>query len=269
MERWIYDEEHEQFRASIAAWLEAEIVPKYDEWERAGIVPREIWRAGGAQGFLGMDVAAEHGGGGAPDWRFNAVLNEAFGAAGTPGLAFALHNDVVIPYFTRLGTSEQQERWLPGMVRGELIGAIAMSEPGAGSDLASIATTAKDAGDHWVLNGSKTFISNGILADVVIVVARTGDEAGHGSLSLLVVERGAAGFERGRNLDKIGMHAQDTAELHFTDVRIPKDHLLGTQGRAFHHLMEGLAQERLVVAVGGYAGTNEIMKDLIGRSMGF
>jgi alkylation response protein AidB-like acyl-CoA dehydrogenase len=260
VERWIYDDEHEQFRASLTAWVEAEVGPHYADWDRAGIVPREIWLDAGRQGFLCPDVSEALGGGGAPDWRFNAVLSEVFGRAGIPGLAFSLHSDVVVPYVTRFGTPEQQQRWLPGMARGEVITAIAMTEPGTGSDLAAIATTAKDAGDHFVVNGSKTFISNGHLADAVVVVARTEDAPGHGSLSLLVVERGMAGFERGRNLDKIGMHAQDTAELHFTDVRVPRENLLGERGRGFYHLMEGLAQERLVVAIGGLANAWAVLE---------
>ncbi|WP_086818421.1 acyl-CoA dehydrogenase family protein, partial [Streptomyces cacaoi] len=221
---------------------------------------REAWRAAGRQGLLGMAVPEEYGGGGEPDFRYAAVLTEEFARAGAAGLAVGLHNDIVGPYLTGLATEEQKRRWLPGFCSGETVTAIAMTEPGAGSDLQGIRTTAEEHGDHWVLNGSKTFISNGILADLVIVVARTTPEGGAHGLSLFVVERGAEGFERGRNLAKIGQHAQDTAELFFHDVRVPKENLLGELNGAFVHLMTHLAQERMGIAVAGIAAAEQLLE---------
>lgn len=261
--RRIYAEEHEAFRDAARAFVAAEVLPNYAQWERDGIVSRDVWKRGGAQGLLGMDVPEQYGGGGAQDWRFNAVLNEVLGEAGTPGLAFALHNDVVVPYFTSMANDSQKQRWLPAMVTGESITAVAMTEPGTGSDLAAITTVATADGDDWILSGSKTFISNGHLADVVVVAAKTDPTAGHRGISLLVVERGMEGFERGRNLDKLGMKSQDTAELHFTDVRVPKANVLGEVGRGFYALMDRLAQERLVVAVGGLAHAWAVLETTI------
>ncbi|GAA3037793.1 hypothetical protein GCM10020000_14760 [Streptomyces olivoverticillatus] len=194
------------------------------------------------------------------DFRHSVVLTEEFTRAGASGLAVALHNDIVGPYFTTLATDEQKRRWLPGFCSGESVTAVAMTEPGAGSDLQGIRTTAEDRGDHWLLNGAKTFISNGILADLVVVVAKTTPEGGARGLSLLVVERGMPGFERGRNLDKIGMKAQDTAELFFDDVRVPKENLLGEADGAFFHLMANLPQERLSIAVAAIAAAEHLLE---------
>ncbi|MFD8211615.1 acyl-CoA dehydrogenase family protein [Streptomyces sp. NPDC059695] len=260
MKRQLYTADHEAFRAVVRTFLEKEVLPHYAQWEKDGIVSREVWLAAGRQGLLGIAVDEEYGGGGNPDFRYGAVLAEEFTRAGAPGLAIGLHNDIIGPYLTSLGTEEQKRRWLPGFCSGELVTAIAMTEPGAGSDLQGIRTTAEDHGDHWVLNGSKTFISNGILADLVVVVARTTPEGGAHGLSLLVVERGAEGFERGRNLDKIGQKSQDTAELFFTDVRVPKENLLGELNGAFLHLMTNLAQERLAIAVAGIAGAEHLLE---------
>ncbi|MGW0119366.1 acyl-CoA dehydrogenase family protein [Streptomyces sp. NPDC003327] len=260
MKRRIYTEDHEAFRATVRTFLEKEVLPHYERWEKDGIVSREVWLAAGRQGLLGIAVDEEYGGGGAPDFRYGAVLAEEFTRAGTPGLAIGLHNDIIGPYLTSLATEEQKRRWLPGFCSGETITAIAMTEPGAGSDLQGIRTTAEDHGDHWVLNGSKTFISNGILADLVIVVAKTTPEGGAHGLSLLVVERGAEGFERGRNLDKIGQKSQDTAELFFKDVRVPKENLLGELNGAFLHLMTNLAQERMAIAVAGIAAAEHLLE---------
>lgn len=214
----------------------------------------------GRQGLLGTAVPEEYGGGGNADFRYAAVIAEEFTRAGAAGLAIGLHNDIIGPYLTSLATEEQKRRWLPGFCSGETITAIAMTEPGAGSDLQGIRTTAEDRGDHWVLNGSKTFISNGILADLVIVVAKTTPEGGAHGLSLLVVERGAEGFERGRNLDKIGQKSQDTAELFFHDVRVPKENLLGELNGAFVHLMTNLAQERMGIAMAGIAAAEYLLE---------
>ncbi|MEU2116237.1 acyl-CoA dehydrogenase family protein [Streptomyces sp. NPDC016459] len=260
MKRQLYTADHEAFRATVRTFLEKEVLPHYERWEKDGVVSRDVWLAAGRQGLLGLAVDEEYGGGGDPDFRYGAVLAEEFTRAGAPGLAIGLHNDIIGPYLTSLGTEEQKRRWLPGFCSGELITAIAMTEPGAGSDLQGIRTTAEDHGDHWILNGSKTFISNGILADLVIVVARTTPEGGAHGLSLLVVERGAEGFERGRNLDKIGQKSQDTAELFFEDVRVPKENLLGELNSAFVHLMTNLAQERLAIAVAGIAGAEHLLE---------
>ncbi|MFV6031937.1 acyl-CoA dehydrogenase family protein [Streptomyces sp. NPDC056264] len=260
MKRQLYTADHEAFRATVRTFLEKEVLPHYEQWEKDGIVSREVWLAAGRQGLLGIAVDEEYGGGGNPDFRYASVLAEEFTRAGAPGLAVGLHNDIIGPYLTSLGTEEQKRRWLPGFCSGEIITAIAMTEPGAGSDLQGIRTTAEDQGDHWILNGSKTFISNGILADLVVVVARTTPEGGAHGLSLLVVERGAEGFERGRNLDKIGQKSQDTAELFFHDVRVPKENLLGELNGAFVHLMTNLAQERMAIAVAGIAAAEHLLE---------
>ncbi|MET9534360.1 acyl-CoA dehydrogenase family protein [Streptomyces sp. NPDC006649] len=260
MKRQIFTAEHDAFRQTVRTFLSKEVLPYYEQWERGGIVSRDAWLAAGRQGLLGFAVPEEYGGGGNPDFRYSVVLAEEFTRAGAPGLALGLHNDIVGPYLTALATEEQRRRWLPGFCNGRIITAIAMTEPGAGSDLQGIRTTAEDRGDHWILNGSKTFISNGILADLVIVVARTSPEGGAKGLSLLAVERGTAGFERGRNLDKIGQKSQDTAELFFHDVRVPKENLLGELDRAFIHLMTNLAQERLAIAVAGIAAAEHLLE---------
>ncbi|MBC9713624.1 acyl-CoA dehydrogenase family protein [Streptomyces sp. TRM66268-LWL] len=260
MERRLYGEEHEAFRTTVRTFLEREVIPHHEQWEKDGIVSRDAWRAAGKQGLLGLAVPEEYGGGGNTDFRFSAVLAEEFTRAGASGLAVGLHNDIIGPYLTSLATEEQKRRWLPGFCSGEIITAIAMTEPGAGSDLQGIKTHAEDRGDHWVLNGSKTFISNGILADLVIVVARTTPEGGAKGLSLLVVERGMEGFERGRNLDKIGQKAQDTAELFFRDVKVPKENLLGDLNGAFLHLMTNLAQERMGIAVAAISAAEYLLQ---------
>ncbi|MFD5775383.1 acyl-CoA dehydrogenase family protein [Streptomyces fungicidicus] len=259
LERDLYGPDHEAFRETVRTFLAKEVVPHHERWEKDGVVDREVWRSAGRQGLLGMAVAEEYGGGGTGDFRYSAVLIEEFARAGASGLALSLHNDIVGPYLTRLATREQKRRWLPGFTSGDLVTAIAMTEPGAGSDLQAIRATATDQGDHYLLNGAKTFISNGILADLVVVVARTTPEGGSGGQSLLVVERGMAGFERGRNLDKIGQKAQDTAELFFNDVRVPKQNLLGEENQAFAYLMGNLAQERLAIAVGAAAAAEETL----------
>jgi alkylation response protein AidB-like acyl-CoA dehydrogenase len=260
MRRSLYEADHEDFRRLVRNWAEKTVAPFHAEWEKAGIVPREVWLSGGAQGLLGTDIDQRFGGGGERDFRYNAVLDEELTRIGASGVGFGLHNDVVAPYLRDLATDAQQQRWLPGFCSGELITAIAMTEPGAGSDLQGITTTARRDGDGWVVNGAKTFITNGINADLVIVVARTSTEgpAAKG-LSLLVVERGMPGFARGRNLEKVGLKAQDTAELFFDDVRVPADNLLGTENRGFYHLMENLPQERLSIAVGAVASAETVL----------
>jgi len=256
----VYTSEHEDFRKTARTFYEREVVPFHEQWEKDGIVPRELWLKAGKAGLLCFDVPEEYDGPGVADFRYNVILSEEQTRAGASGPGFSVHTDIIVPYLTSLGTDEQKQRWLPGCVSGERITAIAMTEPGAGSDLQGVRTTALDKGDHYLLNGSKTFISNGINADLVIVVARTDPEAGHRGISLLVVERGMAGFERGRNLDKIGLHAQDTAELSFADVVVPKANLLGEEGEGFIYLMMNLPQERLIIAAQAVAACEGILE---------
>ncbi|HJQ43921.1 MAG TPA: acyl-CoA dehydrogenase family protein [Jatrophihabitantaceae bacterium] len=252
MQRKHFEPEHEAFAESFRAFVDKEIVPNYLEWERAGITPREVFREAGRNGFLGMAVPEEYGGGGVDDFRFNQALNEQIALAGVTGagLGMSLHNDTCLPYFLSFCNDEQKQRWLPGIASGELITAVAMTEPGAGSDLAGIRTSAKRDGDTYVVNGSKTFITNGINADLVITAVRTGQDR-HKGMSLIILERGMDGFDRGRNLDKLGLHSQDTAELIFTDVRVPAENLLGEEGSGFAQLTQKLPQERMSIAVGG------------------
>ena len=260
MQRTLFDAEHEAFRDTVRAFLQRHVVGRHEQWEKAGIVDRDVWVEAGKQGLLGTDVPEEFGGGGVPDFRYNTVLDEEVIRVGATGLGFGLHNDIVGPYLLSLATEEQKRRWLPGFCSGETITAIAMSEPGAGSDLQRIRTHARRDGGDWVLSGSKTFITNGINADLVLVVVRTDPDAdGARGLSLLAVERGMPGFERGRNLDKIGLKAQDTAELFFDEVRVPADNLVGVENRGFVHLMENLPQERLSIAVGAVAACEAVL----------
>jgi alkylation response protein AidB-like acyl-CoA dehydrogenase len=255
VERTIFTEEHEQFRATVARFVADEVVPYHAQWEKEGQVPRELWKKAGALGLLCTDVPTEFGGGGVPDFRYNVVVTEELVKVGATGVGFGLHNDVVVPYFLSHATAEQQQRWFPPMASGEVITAIAMTEPGTGSDLAGMTTTAiKQEDGSFLLNGAKTFITNGITSDLVIVCAKTDPTAAHGGISLLVVERGMEGFSRGRKLEKMGLHAQDTAELIFEDVRVPADNLLGEEGQGFVYLMQALPQERLSIAVGAVAG---------------
>jgi len=259
VQRKLFDPEHEAFRDSVRTFLDKEVVPHHAAWEEAGIVPRELWSTAGGQGLLGFMMPEEYGGGGVDDFRFNVVLAEELTRVHASGVGFMLHTDLVSGYLKRYATPEQKQRWLPGFCSGQTITGIAMTEPGAGSDLQGIRTTAVRDGDHYLLNGQKTFISNGINADLVIVVAKTDPSAGYEGISLLVVERGMAGFERGRNLDKIGLKAQDTAELFFEDVHVPVDNLLGEEGKGFIHLMEQLPQERLAIAVVAVAACETLL----------
>jgi alkylation response protein AidB-like acyl-CoA dehydrogenase len=253
--REIFDEEHEMFRAAFRQFLDREVVPHADEWEREGITDRSMFLKAGAAGFLGFNAPEEHGGGGVEDFRYNLVTAEEIQLAGVNAAAtgIGLHNDVCLPYFLHAATEEQKARWLPGICSGELVTAIAMTEPGIGSDLASMTTSARRDGDHYVVNGSKTFITNGIHADLVITAVKTDPGQRHKGMSLLVLERGMDGFERGRNLDKIGMHAQDTAELFFTDVHVPVANRLGEEGEGFLQLVRNLPQERLNIAMAAVA----------------
>lgn len=255
VKRSLYNEDHVAFADSFRRFVAQEITPDYLKWEAEGIAPRSLYKKAGDNGFIGMAIPQEFGGGGSHDFRFNSVIAEelAYAGIGGAGQGLTLHNDITTPYFTDICNDEQKARWLPGIASGELITAIAMTEPGTGSDLAGIATTARRDGDRYILNGSKTFITNGINSDLVIVAAKTDPSQRHAGMSLMVVERSMAGFERGRNLDKIGMHSQDTAELFFNDVDVPVANLIGEEGRAFHYLTSNLAQERLSIAISGVA----------------
>ena len=252
MDRNIFDEDHEMFRDASRAFLINEIKPHVDKWDEQEIVDREAFLKAGEQGLLCMWADEKYGGAGISDFRFEQILLEENAKHGDVGFFIFLHSRLVGPYIGVLGTDEQKERWLPKCVTGEYILAIAMTEAGAGSDVSGIRTKAEDKGDHYLLNGSKTFISNGILADLVIVAAKTDPNSSHG-LSLFVVERGMQGFERGKNLKKMGMHSQDTAEMFFNNVKVPKENLLGEFNRGFYHLMHFLAEERLLSAVGALA----------------
>ncbi|MGW5152544.1 acyl-CoA dehydrogenase family protein [Rhodococcus koreensis] len=251
MQRTIFEKDHEAYRETVREFLAREIEPNYEQWEADRLIDRSAWLAAGKSGIVGLAVPEEFGGSGVTDFRFRYVVAEEIARTATTsfGSGLALQDDIAIPYIANLGTDEQKQRWLPGMAAGELIGAIAMTEPGTGSDLQGIKTTAVRDGDDWVINGQKTFITNGIHSDVVIVVARTDPNAGSKGFSLLVVERGMPGFSRGRKLHKVGLAGQDTAELVFEDVRVPSANLLGTEGRGFVHLMENLPLERISIAV--------------------
>jgi alkylation response protein AidB-like acyl-CoA dehydrogenase len=250
--RTVFADEHEDLRESFGRYLDAEVVPAYIGWESEGRIPRDVLRRLGELGFLGLAVEERFGGPGIDDFRFNAVLNEEAARRGLAAfaLAFTMQNDVALPYLLELCDDEQRERWMPGIASGELVLGIAMSEPQTGSDLQAIATRGERRNGGYLLNGSKTFITNGLNADLVITVARTG---GRGELSLVVVENDTPGYSRGRNLEKLGQHAQDTAELFFEDAEVPAENLLGEEGMGFHYLTHNLAQERLSIAVGAVA----------------
>ncbi|MFM8599866.1 MAG: acyl-CoA dehydrogenase family protein [Mycobacterium sp.] len=262
--RNLFEPEHDLFRESYRAFLDKHVAPYHDQWEKDKIVDRGVWLEAGKQGFLGMAVPEEYGGGGNPDFRYNTVVVEETVAGRYSGLGFSLHNDVIAPYLLDLTTEEQKQRWLPHFCTGEMITAIAMTEPGTGSDLQGIRTRAVRDGDHYVLNGAKTFITNGINADLVIVVAQTNPDKGAQGFSLLAVERGMEGFDRGRHLDKVGLDAQDTAELSFTDVRVPVENLLGEEGLGFIYLMQNLPQERISIAIMAVAAMEAVLAETIG-----
>jgi alkylation response protein AidB-like acyl-CoA dehydrogenase len=258
MRRNLFDDVHEDFRASFRTFLQREVVGeegRYGDWERDGLVPREVYELAGRGGFLAMAAPERYGGAGAEDFRFNLVIGEECQRAGVGGfgLGITLHNDICLPYFLAYCNEQQRERWLGGIVSGELITAIAMTEPGIGSDLASMSTRAKRENGHYVVDGSKTFITTGINADLVITAVKTDPTERHRGISLLILERGMDGFERGRNLEKIGQHSQDTAELSFAGVHVPVENLLGEEGEGFRYLVSNLPQERLSIAASAVA----------------
>jgi alkylation response protein AidB-like acyl-CoA dehydrogenase len=260
MRRNVMEDLHEDFRASFRTFLQREVLGeegRYGQWERDGIIPRELYAKAGAGGFLAMAAPEAYGGAGAGDFRLNLVISEEcqHAGAGSFGLGITLHNDICLPYFLRYCNDEQRARWLPGIVSGELITALAMTEPGIGSDLAAMSTRAIRDDGHYVVDGAKTFITNGINADLVILAAKTDPGERHRGISLMIVERGMEGFERGRNLEKLGQHAQDTAELSFDSVRVPVENLLGEEGRGFLYLVSNLPQERLSIAAAAVAAS--------------
>ncbi len=260
MNRTLYTDEHLMFRDAFRRFVEKEIVPHHEQWEHEGIVPRAVWQKAGSLGFLCFDAPEELGGMGVEDYRYHALLAETLAFAGASGIGFGLHSSIVLPYIMQFGNAEQQARWIPKMVSGEWITAIAMTEPAAGSDLAGIRTTAVRDGDHYIVNGQKTFITNGIHSDLVVTVVKTNPEARHKGVSLLMLERGMEGFGRGRNLDKIGLKAQDTAELFFDNVRVPVANLIGEEGKGFYYLMQRLPQERLDIAVTAVAASEAALE---------
>ncbi|HJQ16992.1 MAG TPA: acyl-CoA dehydrogenase family protein [Allosphingosinicella sp.] len=260
MKRLTFEPEHEQFRDSVIKFMQAEVAPHVERFQQQGMVDRELYLKAGAQGLLCTWAEEKYGGAGIDDFRFEQIIIEENMRHGDIGFYINLHSDLVAPYIAKLGSEEQKDRWMPGIVSGEAILAVAMTEPSTGSDLAGIRTRAEDRGDHWLLNGAKTYISNGILSDLVVVAARTDPESRHG-LGLFVVERGMEGFERGRKLDKMGLKAQDTAELFFNDVKVPKANVLGDPTQGFGYLARFLAQERLVAAI-GFVATAQTAFDL-------
>ena len=260
--RTIYQQEHEMFRDSVRKFLEDKVVPYHEQWEEDGQVDRSIWLKAGELGMISPTVPEEFGGVGV-DFRYNAIVDEEVSRLGLSGLGFALHSDIAVPYIIHYGSDEQKRTYLPKLVSGEMISAIAMTEPGTGSDLQGVQTTAIKDGSDYILNGSKTFITNGQLADIVIVVAKTKPELGGKGTSLILLEEGTKGFTKGKNLKKVGMKAQDTSELFFDNVRVPQSNLLGEENKGFIYLMQDLPQERLSVTITGIAAAESILQQTI------
>jgi alkylation response protein AidB-like acyl-CoA dehydrogenase len=257
--RTLYSEDHEIFRDAVAKFFEKEVVPYHDQWERDGLVPREFWRKAGQAGILCCDMPEEYGGGGA-DFKMAAIVHEEQARLGVSGPNFGVHSDIVAPYVLHFGSEDQKKTWLPKMASGECVGAIAMTEPGTGSDLQGVKTRAVMDGNQYVINGSKTFISNGQNCGFVIVVAKTDPDKGAHGTSLFIVEDGREGFARGRNLEKVGLHAQDTSELFFEDVRVPPENMLGQEGQGFIQLMQELPRERLLIAIGAISNAEAALQ---------
>lgn len=263
--RTIFNEEHELFRQSVRDLIRTEIVPHIEEWEAQKMVSRESWRTLGENGFLGMQVPEAYGGFGIEDYRYNAIFNEEMGFTGHASIAmgYPLHSDIVIPYILHYGNESVKQKYLPKMVSGEFIGSLGMTEPGAGSDLQNIKTTAVDKGDHYLVNGSKTFITNGYLSNVSVIAAKTDPEKGAKGTSLIVLDDTMEGFTKGKPFQKVGMHAQDTCELFFDNVKVPKENLLGEEGKGFAYMMKELSQERLLVGWAGLALAEANLVDTI------
>jgi alkylation response protein AidB-like acyl-CoA dehydrogenase len=264
MRRTLFEPDHVDFRESVRRFVAEEITPHHEDWEREGIVPRELFAKAAEKGMLAIQVPEQYGGAGIDDFRFNQIVGEEVSLAGAAGsgLGLTLHNDICLPYFLELCNDEQRRRWLPGIADGSLITALAMTEPEIGSDLAGLRTSARrdGAGAGYVVNGSKTFITNGINSDLVITAVKTDPSQRHAGISLLILERGMDGFQRGRNLDKVGMHAQDTAELFFEDVRVPRENLLGEEGSGFRYMTSNLARERLSIAIAAVAAARAALR---------
>ncbi len=263
--RTIYNEEHLMFKQALEEYVTAHIVPNNPAWEKAKMMPREAWTGAGAMGFLAINVPEEYGGMGINDFRYNAILAEVYGQAGMvgPAIGFQVHSDIVLPYFLHYGSEEIKRRWLPGFASGEVIGAICMSEPGAGSDLKGLRTVAIDNGDHYRITGSKTFISNGYTCDVAVVAAKTNPELGAKGISLFVVDMHSKGVTKNKPFEKVGMHAQDTCEIFFEDVEVPKGNLLGQENQGFIYMMELLPQERISVGLLGIAAAEGCLTETI------
>lgn len=260
--RTLFDSDQELFRDSVRRFIETEITPFHAQWEKDGCVDRALWNKAGDQGFL-CPTLPEAYGGVEVDFRYNVIINEEIARAGASGIGWGLHSDIAVPYILNYGSEEQKQRYLPGCISGELVTAIAMTEPGTGSDLQGVKTTAVRDGDDWIINGSKTFITNGQHADLVIVVAKTDKSAGARGISLFLVEASRDGYSRGSNLEKVGMKAQDTSELFFEDVRVPAENLLGAEGQGFVYLMQELPQERLSVATNAISNTESILEQTV------
>jgi acyl-CoA dehydrogenase len=262
MRRDVFGEEHELFRQQVRRFVDKEVAPKVEHWNARGMSDRETWKRAGAEGFLGVCAPVEYGGAGA-DFLYAAVVNEEMARARAHGMMLSLHSDIVMPYITEYGTDAQKRKYLPGTITGDILLGIAMTEPGTGSDLANVQTTARRDGDHYVLNGAKTFISNGQIGDLFVVVAKTDPQASppHAGISLILVEAETPGFVRGKKLDKLGLRGQDTSELFFEDCRVPVANLLGREGSGFKLLMQKLQQERLVIAITSMASSQRALED--------
>lgn len=264
MKRDIYDEDHEAFRGSVREFLERSVIPHVEEHAEAKAIPRDFWIEAGKQGFLGLEIPEEHGGAGAGDYRFNAVIAEELSKVNAAlGSCWGIHADITAPYLVELGTEEQKQRWLPGVASGEILLAIGMTEPSGGSDLAALKTTAVRDGDDWVINGSKTFITNGYSADLVITAVRTSPEKKARGITLFAIPATAQGFSRGRKLDKVGQPESDTAELFFENVRLSDDHIVGELDMGFIHMMQKLPQERLGCAISNLAHAKQIFDETV------
>ncbi len=263
MQDYMMEEEHVMFRDAVRAFMQKEIEPHYEAWEKAGQVPREVWRKAGELGILSIYIPEEYGGMGLDDYRYNAIVSEELARVNGTGPGFAIQNDIVVPYLLEYCNEEQKQKYLPKVASGEWIGALGMSEPAAGSDLKGLKTTAIKQDDHYLLNGSKTFISNGIMCDFVVLAVKTQPELGSKGFAIFIVDRGMEGFSNGENLDKIGMKGQDTAELFFDNVKVPFENLLGQDGKGFYYLMHNLPQERLSIAVTGMGAMEATLEQTI------